>query len=224
VYQEQIPHFFKEGASMKYIYATAIVIMLVSTSAISQTDSSTIKTPEFSFSAGPVVPYLPYPFKNFWKAGYEINAGYGYTLSAGSWGYGSIYGVVGYDRFPFDKSGLTTELKLNPNDVIEGNATTALTIMAVAKGTFTKDKQAIAPFFTVGIGYMNVTSGEITFAGVTARPKDTRGGVAYQVGIGLDVPVNEKVKLFAEGKFLMGFTSDPGRQYFPIVLGARIAP
>ncbi len=203
-----------------FLFVTA-VLMLISMETFAQTDSSMIKTPELTIFAGPTIPYLPYPFQNFWKTGFEMGAGVGYSVGSGSWGYGTISCEVNYDRFPFDKTGLTTELKFDPNDDITGDASYAVTALIVAKGTFAHDRHSFAPFFSVGVGYMNVTSGEIRYGTLVARPKDVRGGVAYQLGAGLDIPVTEKMNVFAEGKFLLGFTSQPGRQYFPIVLGGR---
>ena len=209
---------------MKHLVIAIMLILLSSCYAMSQSDSEFVKTPEISISAGLSIPYLPYPFKNFWKTGFNMGFGYGYKVSSGSLGYGTVGGKVEYNQFPFDREGLMRELKITSNIPIEGKATVAFTVMATARGTFATGQNAFAPFFVLGLGYMNVSSGEITFNGVTVRPRETRGGLSYQLGGGLDVAASERVKIFVEAKFFMGFTSDPGRQYFPIVLGARITP
>ena len=209
---------------MKYILVVVALLIFTSCCALSQVDSSVSKTPEYFISGGMAIPSLPYPFKTVWKTGFDISGGYGYSFQPGSWGYGTVSGAIEYDQFPFDRDGFIRELNLNTNVPIDGGATIAITVMATVKGTFAATKNVIAPYFLFGLGYMNVTSGEITWKGVTARPKESKSGFAYQLGAGLDIPTSERVTIFLEGKFFMGLTSSPGRQYFPIAIGARIKP
>lgn len=210
---------------MRFFTTVFVLSIFMSNFAFTQSDSSASKTTEVSISGGTAIPSLPYPFKEFWKSGINIGFGYGYSMNPGSLGYGSLFGTVGYNRFPFDREGYVNALNVNPATTgIEGDATSIITLMGTLKGTFSTNKQSVAPYFLFSLGYMNVTSGQIRWKGAIARPKETKAGFAYELGAGLDVPANERVTIFAEGKFFLGFTSEPGRQYFPICIGARIKP
>jgi hypothetical protein len=209
---------------MRYLSIAVVLIILVSACAVSQTDTTSGKTLEFMISGGPDIPYMPYPFASFWKTGYELSGGVGYSLSPGSWGYGTLYGVISFDQFPFDRDGFVSDRKINPNTLVDGGSTYAFTVMGVLKGTFAADKHAIGPYFLLGLGFMDVTTGAISISGNNVRSKETRSGPAYQVGAGVDIPAGDHVKAFVEGKFVMGFTSDPGREYFPINVGVWITP
>ncbi len=216
--------FSSEGRFMKHIAMVCLLMMSFSCLTFSQVDTSGTKVPEFSISGGTAFPYLPYPFKDFWKAGFGVGGGYGYVFPPGGWGYGTISGAIEYTHFPFNTENFIKKMGLGSNSVVDGGATDAITVLATVKGAFASTEKSIAPYFLIGLGYMNVMSGAVTVNGSASLPKTTKSGLAYSLGAGVDIPASERVKVFVEGKFCMGLTSEPGRQYFPIGLGLRFKP
>jgi hypothetical protein len=210
---------------MKSFFRILLLVCVTSTVAFSQVDPAPQGGHlELFVGGGTALPYLPSPSSTFWAPGINVAAGFGYRTVPGPLGYGTIFGTVEYSHFFFDRDGLFHERNINPAGVVvSGDPSYAITVMAMFKGTFAKDVDAIGPYFLMGLGGMHVVSGEIVTSGTDrrSRPKDTKTGIAWQLGVGVDFPVNERTLAFVECKYYMAFTSSPGRQYFPMSAGLR---
>lgn len=211
---------------MKSFVFSLVIICLIASAAVAQTDTAAGATSsEMFLGGGSAIPSLPFPFHDFWAPGFTIIGGYGWTLKPGTLGYGTIYATIEYNHFFFDRDGMLSERQWNPATIdVKGNPTYALTAMAVFKGTFAQSFDELGPYFLLGLGGMSITSGEINRTTGTSpilRPKQTKTGITWEIGAGIDFPVNNRFRAFAETKYYMAFTSDPGRQYFPIYAGLR---
>ena len=208
---------------MKYVLGVVIFMFMFSSIVISQTDTSlsSTKTPEAMIWGGLSIPYLPLEYRTYWKGGYNVGGGFGFSLEPGEVGYGMLFATIEYGRTNFDAKKYNDSLKvLYPSDTAIGGPTKLLNIMLNFKGSFSSTKKTVAPYFLIGIGFMYYTVAEIsvipdnslTIVGVN------KGAFSWSAGVGVEVPVTESVKAFVQAKSLLG-VSNPTRQYFPITFG-----
>ena len=213
---------------MKCILLVVSFFILVSCPAVAQEDTSSAKNIEFYFSGGLSYPSLPREFHDYWKKGYNVGVGFGYSFSPGSLGYGGLHGTIEYNQFALDDSGFIKANNLNLTGLtIDGRARKTLTAMIAFKGTFATSRTAIAPYFLIGLGYFKRSAGNITATGGGASVtynEDAKAAISWSIGAGLDVPLGERLVFFLQGKFILGVTGDAGTQYFPLSAGVRIRP
>jgi opacity protein-like surface antigen len=201
-----------------------VALMLTLSSVVpAQTDTSlaSTKTPEVMLWGGLSLPYLPLDYRTFWKSGYNIGAGIGYSLDPGSTGYGSFFATLDYGRTNFDTKKYNDSLKLtHPADSAIGGAVTLVNVMVIFKGSFSSTKKSVAPYFLLGVGVMNFTVAETYFTPNTSLtiPGINKWGVSWTFGVGIEAPVTESVRAFVQAKSLLGVTEQT-RQYFPITAG-----
>jgi opacity protein-like surface antigen len=208
---------------MKYMLVIVVLIITFSSMSAAQTDTSlsSNKTPEVLLWGGISIPYLPQEYRTFWKSGYNVGGGFGFSLDPGSIGYGAFYVTIEYGRTGFDTKGYNDSLKLNhPSDTAFGGPVKIVNVMLNMKAAFSSTKKSVAPFFLIGIGYMTYSQAEIYVAPTTSLTVAgiNKGGLSWTVGLGIEVPVSDNARAFVQAKSILGVT-DPSRQYFPITAG-----
>ncbi len=185
---------------------------------LAQDDAATVKTPVISLWGGGSIPYLPEYSRQWWKNGWNIGGGYGYDFSPGSVGYSSLLLTAQYARFAFDVNGTLTNLNLLQKKVsLTRNPTTIFDAMLCYKGAFSPGPKTPAPYFLFGIGFLHYSEGAVTATGDTSftNPAKSQSAFGWTVGAGVEYPVTEMIRVFAQVKSTLGVT-DPTRQYFPI--------
>ena len=208
---------------MKYLLGLIGIVVVCSCSGLAQTDSlpSSTKSAEIQLWGGIALPYLPQEYRTYWKTGYNVGGGFGFSLDPGEIGYGAFYATVDYARATFDQKSYNDSLRLtHPSDSAVGGPVKVVNYMLNFKGTFSSTKKSIAPYFLIGVGYMYFTQAQIVVptnqslnvAGIN------KGGISWTVGVGIEVPISDKARGFIQAKSLLGAT-DPQRQYFPITAG-----
>ena len=185
---------------------------------LAQSDTSTVKTPEISLAGGVSFPYLPEESRDYWKKGWNAEIGYGYSFTPGTLGYSSVLATVGYSRFAFDATGFRTKLNLLQKSLsLTRNPMTAFNIFLSYKGTFSPTVKSLAPYFLIGAGYLHLSEGSIGASGDTTFTiaGQTASAVSWTFGLGVEFPITESVRVFVQGKSILGVL-DPTRQYFPL--------
>ena len=208
---------------MKYLFLIVTVCIISFSTVAAQVDTSlsSRKTPEAMIWGGISIPYLPEEYRTYWKTGYNIGGGIGYSLDPGSIGYGSVFVTVEYGRTNFDGKKYNDSLKvLHPMDTAIGGPVKLVNLMLNFKGSFSSTKKTIAPYFLMGVGFMYYSVGEIYVSPDTSLivAGINKGAVSWSFGVGIEVPVGESARVFVQAKSLLG-VSDPTRQNFPITAG-----
>ena len=212
---------------MKTLISNLILLCFVLSSASAQSDSASVTTkfPEAFIGGGIAYPVLPANFKDDYGKGVNITGGYGYSLVPGSFGYGSILARISYNRYSVKSGGGTSRSELAKKKVsLSGNASTSIDFSLNVKGTFATSRTSIAPYILLGIGYGSSRGSDITVSGDTSFviPEDHANSVLWLAGAGIDVPVNERFAVFAEGiYFLQTAEEPPGWQHVPLSAGIR---
>ena len=208
---------------MKYLFVIMSLCLFMSSIVVAQDDTtfSSKKTFEALIWGGFAIPYLPQEYHTYWKSGYNVGAGIGYSLDPGSVGYGSIFATLEYGRTNFDQTKYNDSLKVShPADTAVGGPVKLVNIMVNFKGSFSSTKKSVAPYFLIGVGYMYYTVAELSISPNNSMTISgiNKGAVSWSFGVGVEVPVATTARAFVQAKSLLG-VSDPTRQYFPITAG-----
>ena len=228
---------------MNRILRIALLLLIAAAGLIAQTDSVNAPaslTMDQSGSAqkevfvwgGTTIPYLPKEFTNYWRRGWNGAVGYGLSFDPGTLGYGAVAAVVEYNRCPIDIAGYREAMAaLYPGQaaaarngsLLARGAATSLTAMIEFKGAFSSTKRTIAPYFLLGVGYIRFANDSIAIAGVNAFtvPEQSESGVAWSIGVGIELPVTSTFGLFVQGRSVIA-QLDKTRQYFPVSAGLRM--
>ncbi len=199
----------------------ALCCVMFSVHLSAQVDSSHLKTTEISLSGGTSLPYLPKNFHDEWKNGWYAGAGVGLTLVPGSAGYASILLTVDINRFAFDyqkyrDNALPAVITTSRNPVWAVNS------MLIFRGTVTSLSRFFQPYLLAGIGYHHISQGDIIVGGdlVDTISGESRASFAWTAGAGFDVPVNDQIGVFFQGRSTLAI-GDPEWQYFSLGGGIR---
>ena len=213
---------------MKHLLVIVSLVSIVSFPVFGQDDTSFVMVPELSVSGGISYPSVPQELRDYWKKGFNVGGGFGYSFREGSLGQSGIHGFIQYNGLPFDQNGYLDGNKLNRN-TYQASATSRkiITAMANYRGTFSQLSTAIAPYFLMGIGYFHLSSNAITVisANDTSRVNHAaQSAFSWLLGIGMDIPARSKFSFFLEGRFVLGVTGEAGTQFYPLSSGIRFRP
>ena len=95
-------------------------------------------------------------------------------------------------------------------------------VMLNFKGSFSSTKRTIAPYFLLGVGFMNIYQGPIYVSPDSTKSvvSETSSAFAWTFGVGVEFPVGETAHVFIQGRSILGVL-DLTRQYFPISGGVN---
>lgn len=208
---------------MKHYLALALLVLLLINGAVGQQQSSS-KTGEVMVMGGISYPYLTTEFRDNWKQGLNLGVGYGYSLDPGNLGYGVVFATFDFSRFNLDHTKYDSVKKLTTSgNSSSGGEVNVFSVMMNIKGAFSPSKNTVAPYFLIGIGYVNLARRAITVAPDTTLDvqRESVSAFAWSFGVGVEVPVSASMAFFVQGKSTLAVT-DPTRQYFALSAGARI--
>lgn len=214
---------------MKHVLLIISLCLAYSSPSFAQEDSTASRPliNEVMVMTGISVPYLPVDFRNHSMKGWDIGAGLGMTFAPGSIGYSSVDVVADYSLFRFDGTSFIKDLDTNfvqntPGLTVTQRPVKAFTLMVNYRGLFTTLSTAFSPYFLIGVGYMYVSVPPTLAApdNSVAIASSNLYAIAWSIGVGVDVPINETGGVFVQGKSTLG-AMDKTRQYFPIVVGVR---
>lgn len=208
---------------MKHYLAIALSTILVVNGVVGQEESSS-KTREVMVMGGISYPYLTTEFRDNWKKGLNLGVGYGYSLNPGNLGYGVVFATFDFSRFNLDHAKYDSVKMLTPSgNISSGGEVNVFSVMMNIKGAFSPSKNTVAPYFLIGVGYVNFARRSITVAPDTTLDVQSENvsAFAWSFGVGVEVPVTASTAFFVQGKSTLAVT-DPTRQYFALSAGARI--
>lgn len=206
---------------MKHVALITLLCYVFFSPLAAQTDSIIPPRGEIIVSGGTTYPYLPSETKDYWKTGWNASVGYGYSFAPGSFGYGTVYLSTELTRSAFYESGYRKAFSLPDDAVIATKGSMrSFALMANFKGSFSPSMHTIAPFFLIGVGFMHFASDSLATSNVANASVESASlsGIAWSVGVGVEVPIVESVTAFVQGKSMLG-VYDQQRQFFPVSAG-----
>ncbi len=209
---------------MKHPLLIALIFFALPTILPAQTDTTAAIPDDDSVpgtwtivaSGGWTFPVEPPEFSDHFKTNYNFGGGIAYAMSPGEVGYGEVSLLLHYYNVLFTRSGFRESNGLAAGAGIFGYPGDVFTGMVQFRGVYGAAKGSIAPYFTAGVGVFHVALPE---RGLTTPPtllfeeyKKTTFG--WSVGLGVDVPVMERITLFVDGRFLLGVSGTSGTKLF----------
>ena len=215
---------------MKYFFYFISLGILFSSIIYSQVDSSIIENSskqldiEVIFFGGTAYPYLPTYFKDYWSSDWSAGVGCGLSFPPGDLGYVAIYPTFEFSKMMFAQSGFRDNYFWNRYSKYSSRGSVKISnVMVNLKGSFSSTKKTAAPYFLIGLGAITYSSSRVIVSenGILSFDDDSKTGFAWTFGAGFEVPFNELMGAFIEGKSVIGIVT-PVRQYFPINAGVNL--
>ncbi len=215
------------------IVVCLLLCPLIPSALVAQTDTAAAVAPipeisvpgtwEVVAAGGYTWPFEPSEFNDQFDPSFNFGGGIAYSLPPGEAGYGEISFLVQYYNVLFAEDAFREANGLPANAVIYGYPGDILTGMLQFRGVYATTKDRIAPYFTAGIGYYYMALPALGVEGAPAPIVEefTSSSVGWSVGLGVDVPVMDRLTLFADGKFILGVTGDNGHKLFTAGGGIR---
>ena len=208
---------------MKSLFHLLFLGIICSTFVFGQTDSINTEDQSAPISyeviayGGGALPYLPTYFKNNWRSAWSAGIGYGISFPPGELGYISLYQTTDYSKMKFQQSSSYDGKYLNNGAVHITN------IMVNLKGNIYFRVLRIEPYFLLGVGAMNYISSGVNIYenGITTVKNKHQLAFAWTFGLGIEVPINQRVSAFVEGKSTVGVV-EPAKQIFPFHAGVHL--
>jgi hypothetical protein len=151
-------------------------------------------------------------------------AGAGYSLPPGDMGYVELTAWFLYGNTPFDEGGFAPDYGLAGNTTAVSSPGDLFLGQVGFRGVFASSNTAPAPYFTLGMGFYHVSVPEIYVSGAQnfTVPEYAESAFGWSAGLGVDIPLSEKLVLFADGKFILGVTGEGGTKQGSVLAGVRV--
>jgi len=216
---------------MKTAYSLAALLLLLSVPTTAQENSKLY----FLVSGGISQPEAPAFFQDTWKDGTSFGAGAGYRITP----HLSFQGLVNYDEFDFDSAGVTAMIldgvDLGPLaefvDIdISGGSASVLSLSGELKASLKEDPDRVSPYVTIGAGVADVKLSDTTFKtsifGIEVDEMQIEGAsetaAIATAGLGLDMPIGERVGAFVEGRYQKTLTEGDSTDFGSLRVGVRV--
>ncbi|HXG00393.1 MAG TPA: outer membrane beta-barrel protein [Bacteroidota bacterium] len=177
---------------------------------------------ELYLHGGLSFPFQPKEFSDYWKMGFNIGGGLGYSFSP----YLALVGHVDYNNFAFDEDGFLKDLGFSGLGIkISGGSASIFTVSGNLKATLTTTPHSVSPYFIGGIGFFSISISEVTVSGggVSVRVEgDSESAFCVSFGPGIDISAAETVSILLEGKYVIGFTENENTTYIPLKAGIKV--
>jgi len=198
---------------------------------------------EISLTSGYVLPSSPMAFANYWKIRYGGGLRAGIPLSESM----TLVGSFEYYRFTMDETGVRNgfdtdymrEIWIFDRVTLSPSADPSSVIALAANLRVAPSPRAgtLSPYFTAGIGLMQLSMGDISLPvtsvlsidnndiAMTAENRIVGGkktAVLLQSGLGIDFTLTESVNAFVEARYAVGLTKGQTTGYIPLNIGVMI--
>jgi len=178
----------------------------------------------FGLPAGPAI------FIDRAKLGYNFGGGLSYTINHRF----SVDLLFDYNRFQFDRFsyaqsiGRPVDQDVPDTYIIEGGPSEVISIALQGRWYMFPGASDVLPYLLGGAGYMSFAA-DVVYHGNTiealigdpADPGFEQDALYSAIGLGFDFPRSDRIVLFIEGRYSLGFTDERIFQYFPFKLGFR---
>jgi opacity protein-like surface antigen len=200
---------------MYKIKIALLAIALLTTTTLSQEEKKTT----LSFSSGLSFPSQPSLFSNYWNMGLNFGAGIGYPLSPSV----SLIGSFDYNNFGFNDKALLSDLGYGGYGItVTGSSITIITVLSNLKVTLVPETKSVSPYLLAGMGFLSISSSDVSVSlGSYSRSAsgNSESAFALQFGTGMDIPINEKIKVFLQASYGVGLTKGTSTNYLPLKAG-----
>ncbi len=219
---------------MKSLLLIFMSCLLIPSALVAQADTAVAVPPpiedlsvpgtwEVVAAGGYTIPFDPSEFKDQFDPSYNFGGGIAYSLAPGEVGYGEVSFLVHYYNVLFSESSFIEANNLPANAVVYGYPGDVVTGMVQFRGVFAPTKDKIAPYFTTGIGYYYMALPALGVEGSAPIVEELKtSAFGWSAGLGVDVPVMDKLTFFVDGKFVLGVTGDNGHKLITAGGGVRI--
>ncbi len=212
---------------MKLLKHLLLFTLIMTCVALSQ-DSTKSKFEKFevSVSGGMSYPYIPEDFNKRSERGYHIGGEIGALMVPGDLGYSAVCLTFDYNRFKANRDEYVSIDSLAKSQwMIDAGNVSLVTVQLNYKGTLTLNDFFINPYFQFGVGMEYFIMNGVTMANGTtpfAKEDVSRTAFAWNIGAGLDVPLNDQLKVFVEGGYFLAVGVESRAQHFTTSMGLRI--
>ncbi len=201
--------------ALRVVVVLVVSLLLCSTGTYAQDDG-----PTFYLGGGIANPMSPDEFADYYKTGYTFGAGIGIPL--GQSGKLSAVGTVDYNRFSINKNRIFSDIGISGAGIaVSGGTATVLSISGNGKLKLGSESKAI-PYLIAGVGFFRFSASDATVTGnglsVTVTG-ETENKLGIGAGAGVDISLNEKMAMFIEARYNVGFTKGDKTHFLPLKVG-----
>lgn len=162
----------------------------------------------------------------FWDPGFNLGGGVEHFFRPKL----AFQGAFGYSRLGLDEGKFLSENDAFGSATASGGAITLFTVFANLKFSKTADPEEdvrALPYFVLGAGFMRFSPAEIRVVEISGNLADVEqlgssGALAFNAGGGLNIRMTDRMGLFFEARYEVGFTSGDSTQLFPARVGLSI--
>jgi opacity protein-like surface antigen len=177
------------------------------------------KKPIYYFNTGVSFPSSPELFSRYWKPGPNLGLGIGYQTSA------SIVLQMSfvYSNMPFNGEKLLQDYGMSGLGLeVSGGSAKVITASGDFKAYLAPMDAGTAPYFIVGAGLFRISASDAMVSyqgGSQAVQGNSESAIGIGVGVGIDFRLRDRLTLFVEGKYALGFTDVDNTLLVPLKLG-----
>lgn len=196
----------------------SIFLLLVTTANILAQGTNKL---EFYCNSGISFPAAPDEFTDYWRMGFNFGGGIGYSVTPNL----TLIGYFDFNGFRFDDDKFLRDYGFSGYGIsISGGEASIITFSGNLKATLQTRPSQVRPYFCGGIGLFKLSIGDVTVygpGGSATAEGDSETAFSVLFGAGIDFAIGERMDLFIEGRYVIGFTEDESTQMFPIKLGIK---
>ncbi len=175
--------------------------------------------PTFYLNTGMTIPSSPFAFDYLWSTGPNFGAGIGYLVAP----IVTVQGYLDYSHLPMNDLAFMGAYGL-PGDVksMSGGATSIFTLSANIKLDMRPMDMPAWPYFIVGVSYFRVSIHDVKYNLQSVSQKwigSHENAFGLSLGTGVEIKIQRRLTVFAEGKLGIGYTEGSRTQYFPLKAG-----
>jgi len=172
-------------------------------------------------NAGISFPIGPEDFSKYWKMGFNFGIGGGYVINPNL----TLITYADFNSFSFDGDKWLKDNGLGGYGIsLSGGGISIYTFSENLKITLPTTQSPVHPYLCGGAGLFifsvnDIESNDSTFTGKGY----SENAFSVLLGAGADIAMGERVSLFVEGKYAIGFTkkTDGNTQILPIKIGIK---
>jgi hypothetical protein len=169
---------------------------------------------EISAGVGISIPMGPESFTYQWNTGFNLGGMVTSSISPVV----SLGIAVDYSRYGFDINKLLVAPPERPQVVVSGGAANIISITPVFQARFSRNREKLAAFALVGLGYHHESTGDLTLYDIPSGQFEifygtSHSAVSLSAGLGIDIPVNESTGIILQSQFFNAFTENQATQY-----------
>jgi hypothetical protein len=196
-----------------------ITVVLLLLSFVNPTQAKNEHKPVLYLNTGITFPSAPEEFNRYWNPGPNFGIGLGYQATISI----VLQASFEYNNIPLDDRKLLEDYGLSGLGLnISGGSAKITTACANFKANLSPMTTSISPYFIVGAGLFRISVSDAKIFDQEhslTMPGKSETALGFSLGVGSDFRLNDRLMLFWEGKYALGFTKVDNTLYCPIKIG-----